>query len=247
MYDAITALQWVSINIGYFGGDSSKVTVWGQSSGGLTAGLLMLSPLTDGLMSSVIMNSAPLAMAAWPCSETEAATLLWARQTRCAFLNATGNWTSACFRSLTPSEVYDAARRSGQTVLLGAPNWNANFAPCVDGKLISQPPLATMLQGKYKKIPVMAGFTADEAYLFTMKYETNISSYSAEYFNQTVSRCRRVCQRRVRLQWHFCTRSDCLAAIRFAQVARRFSLQAVPDDTIQAAIARMRSVYVDGR
>lgn len=161
-------------------------------------------------MSSVIMNSSPLAMAAWPCSETEASTLLWARQTRCAFLNATGNWTSACFRSLTPSEVYDAARRSGQTVLLGPPNWNANFAPCVDGKLISQPPLATMLQGKYKKIPVMAGFTADEAYLFTNKYKDNISSYSAEYFNQTVSRCRRVCRCCVRLQRHLCTRSDCL-------------------------------------
>ena len=38
-----------------------------------------------------------------------------------------------------------------------------------------------------------------------------------------------------------------IAVIRFAQVARQFSLQAVPDDTIQAAIARMRSVYVNGR
>ncbi len=189
MYDALTALQWVAKNIGFFGGDSSKVTVWGQSSGGLTAGLLMLSSLSNGLMSSVIMNSAPLPMAAWSCSSTEAATLRWAQQTRCAFMNATGNWTSACFLSLTAQEIYEAANRTGQTVLLGPPNWAPNFSPCVDGKLISQPPLAIMAQGKYKKVPVVAGFTADEALLFTMKHNMVINGYSAEYFNETVKRC----------------------------------------------------------
>lgn len=193
MYDAITALDWVAKNIGYFGGDSSKVTVWGQSSGGMTAGLLMLSPLTKGLMSSVIMNSAPLPIAAWPCSNSEAATLRWAQQTRCAFMNGTGNWTSACFRSLTFREIYEATRHTGQTILLGPPNWAPNFSPCVDGQLISQPPLAIMLQGNYKKIPVIAGFTADEAYLFTMKHKNNISRYTAEYFNQTIGRCMRFC------------------------------------------------------
>ncbi len=62
-----------------------------------------------------------------------------------------------------------------------------------------------MLQGKYNKIPVIAGFTADEAFLFTRKHKTgpnNISSYSAEYFNQTVNRCGRSCELRVGLRLH---------------------------------------------
>jgi hypothetical protein len=187
IYDAVTALQWVRNNIGFFGGDNTRVTIWGQGSGGMSAGLLMLSPLTDGLISSVIMDSAPLVMAAQPCSYTEAATLRWASQTRCA----SGDWNTDCLQSLTPKEVYTAVRSSGQTTLLGASDWTNNFSPCVDGTLISAPPLALMLQGKYKKVPVLAGFASNEAFIFTDKWKKNISSYTDEFFERFISKCER--------------------------------------------------------
>jgi carboxylesterase type B len=151
----------------------------------MTAGLLMLSPLTEGLISSVIMDSAPLVMAAQPCSYTEATTLRWASQTRCA----SGDWNTACLQSLTPREVYTAVRSTGQTTLLGAPDWTNNFSPCVDNILISAPPLALMLQGKYKKVPVLAGFTSNEAFIFTGKWEQNITVYTDEFFEQFISKC----------------------------------------------------------
>ncbi len=176
MYDALTALQWVRDNIGFFGGNNQNVTIWGQSSGGLTAGLLMLSPLTAGLFSSVMMSSAPLPFAATSCNVTEVSTLRWAQLTRCA----NGNWTSNCLQSLSSEEIYNATKLAGATVLLGPPDWSSNFSPCVDGILISQPPLALMLQGKYKSVPVLAGYTSDEAAYFTGSNRAVIGNYTNE-------------------------------------------------------------------
>ena len=40
-----------------FGGDSKKVTIFGESAGGMNVALLLLSPLASGLYQNVIMQS----------------------------------------------------------------------------------------------------------------------------------------------------------------------------------------------
>lgn len=45
-----------------FGGDPDKVTIFGESAGGACVGLLMLSPLTQGLFQNVIMQSGTAAV-----------------------------------------------------------------------------------------------------------------------------------------------------------------------------------------
>lgn len=58
--DQIQALQWVHDNIGAFGGDPDRVTVFGQSAGADSIFALMLCEQTAGLFRRVIMQSAPL-------------------------------------------------------------------------------------------------------------------------------------------------------------------------------------------
>jgi carboxylesterase type B len=48
LWDQAFALRWVQDNIAAFGGDKSKVTVFGQSSGGVCVDLLALSPHSRG-------------------------------------------------------------------------------------------------------------------------------------------------------------------------------------------------------
>jgi para-nitrobenzyl esterase len=58
--DQILALQWVRDNIGVFGGDPDRVTVFGQSAGADSVFSLMLCEQTAGLFHRAIMQSAPL-------------------------------------------------------------------------------------------------------------------------------------------------------------------------------------------
>eukprot|EP01084_Bolivina_argentea_P165347 287264_1 len=45
LYDQITALNWVVKNIGDYGGDSSQITIFGESAGGLSVCYLLISPI----------------------------------------------------------------------------------------------------------------------------------------------------------------------------------------------------------
>ncbi|GFR12005.1 acetylcholinesterase-1 [Trichonephila clavata] len=57
LWDVLEGLKWINKNIGFFGGDSSKITISGQSAGAMFINLLSISPLTKGLYSKQIMES----------------------------------------------------------------------------------------------------------------------------------------------------------------------------------------------
>jgi len=48
MKDQVLALQWVKDNIDKFNGDPTKVTIFGESAGGVSVGLHLLSPMSKG-------------------------------------------------------------------------------------------------------------------------------------------------------------------------------------------------------
>ena len=56
--DQIFALEWVQENIAAFGGDPDQVTIFGESAGGAAVLALMTSPLSEGLFSAAIAESA---------------------------------------------------------------------------------------------------------------------------------------------------------------------------------------------
>ena len=69
-YDQITALKWLRNNIAGFGGDPEKVTLFGQSAGGLSVCSLIVSPLAKGLFKRAIVQSGSC-NGAWGPGSTE--------------------------------------------------------------------------------------------------------------------------------------------------------------------------------
>ncbi|KAK3922992.1 Esterase FE4 [Frankliniella fusca] len=112
--DVVLALQWVRDNVAAFGGDPGSVTVFGQSAGGATVHLLMMSPLAKGLFHRAIQMSGN-ALGTWPFhspGEGRRHARVMAAHTGCP--GAPSEALAECLRTKTAVEITSVDRRFAQ-------------------------------------------------------------------------------------------------------------------------------------
>lgn len=151
--DQIRALEWVRDNITQFGGDPTKVMVFGQSSGASSTLVLLASPRARGLFQSAIIHS--MAAFTFPLDDAERKGELAEKGLGCT--NEDPDKALACMRS-----------KSARDVTLSIPNSltmgdeGVVFGPNVDGSMLPETIMSLVRSGKQDAVPVIVGSTADE-------------------------------------------------------------------------------------
>jgi len=142
--DQAAALKWVRDNISAFGGDPSKITVFGQSAGAMSVKTLLVSPLSRDIMAGAIIQSGGgLSTRGLTTEGTQAQYDAMGK----AAMDKAGLTTLAAMREATTDQI-----RAVQ-------GW---FMPHPDGKVVTESFEESFFNGSIAQVPIMIGYNKDD-------------------------------------------------------------------------------------
>ena len=170
LQDQRAAMRFIKSEIAAFGGDATRVTIFGESAGGASVSNHLVSPRSLGLFSGGIIESGSFSdWTAQPLSIARTRLPQVAANLHCP---TSGAPMLACLRAVNETAMLAADHGLTEAFL--------EWAPTIDGVEVVDDPRALVAAGKVAPVPVMLGFNADEGTLFdSAPTDLNASGYLA--------------------------------------------------------------------
>ncbi|XP_066955571.1 cocaine esterase-like isoform X1 [Macrobrachium rosenbergii] len=159
MKDQSLALRWVQENIREFGGDPGQVTIFGQSAGGASVHLHVLSPYSEGMFQRAILMSGT-ALGSWAIREDPKEMSRKIGKFSGCLADGEPLDSTALLECLRGASVEDITMTAPKLTV-----WNDlpfPLVPCVDGDFLPDHPAQLLKSGRYQRVDIMAGITANE-------------------------------------------------------------------------------------
>ncbi|KAF2198790.1 putative lipase [Delitschia confertaspora ATCC 74209] len=175
--DQRLAIEWVRDNIAQFGGDPSRITIHGQSSGGLAIGMQFMAyggskplPFQRGICQSQCLEPGITG------NFTLDAMRDIANYVHCNTTSIHSAETVSCLRGLDTQTLFNA---SSETRHAGIENNIGDiWLPAVDGDFLPAPPSQLIREGRLGKATMMGGWADGDLNFFT---DFSISSENAAF------------------------------------------------------------------
>nr|XP_046174720.1 neuroligin-2-like isoform X2 [Oncorhynchus gorbuscha] len=176
LLDQIQALRWLNENIGHFGGDPERITIFGSGAGASCVNLLILSHHSEGLFQRAIAQSGS-AISSWSVNyQPLKYTKILARKVGCSH-SETAELVD-CLRKKNFRELVDQDIQPAR--------YHIAFGPVVDGDVVPDDPEILMQQGEFLNYDILIGVNQGEGLKFVDDSEDN-DGISAAAFDYTIS------------------------------------------------------------
>lgn len=169
IYDQICALNWIHDNIAAFGGDPEKVTICGESAGGISVSILCASPLCKGLFRGAISESGG---SFCPVASSNGSPIGVGAST--SYYKDAEKKGLEYQKKLNAKNLKQMRKISGEE-LIKAGN-GSQFWPVVDGKAITGDIYKLYEEGNYNDVDVIVGYNSDEGSFFV--HQMNLEGYN---------------------------------------------------------------------
>ena len=164
LQDMIAGLRWVKNNIAQFGGDPNRVTIFGESAGGIAVSMLAASPAAKGMFHRVISESggsfAPVRFANEAGQNVP--TLALAESVGKTFLEG-----------LAVNDIKAAHALTADQIQKGAGGGLGRFWPVADGDVLPGDQYELYQAGRFNDTPVLIGTNSDEGAMFARRGVTS--------------------------------------------------------------------------